>query len=348
MATAAETESAAASGTPDVQWSGRPSRRSLLFAWAMRLMLRPLIALSAAISALGIRLGPRGIEMWPVWTWFHLVGDRLGMLAPLRSGTVTERIRLADCRADYVRAAGVRTQGRAVLYFHGGGFVTGGLGTYRRFASILSATTDATVLNVGYRLLPRSPIAHAIEDGVAGYRQLLDDGYQPGEIVLGGDSAGGGLAVLVAHAIPQHGLPRPAGIVALSPWADLDVTDKLALPAARTDPVIPISSAVFVVEQLVRKGTPLDPQLSPVNLDLAGLPPTLIHVGTTEVLELDAVRLAAALASADVAVTLKHWDGQVHVFQVLGLDVLPEARTALGEIGAFVREVTAPAVAAGV
>jgi acetyl esterase/lipase len=307
----------------------------------MRLVLRPLITLSATVSGLGIRFGPRGIEMWPLWAWFHSAGDSLGRLAPLARGARIERIRLPGCRADYVRAPGVDRGTRAILYMHGGGFVAGGLGTYRRFASILSTSTDATVLNVGYRLLPRSPITHAIEDGMAGYRRLLEDGFEPQDIVIGGDSAGGGLVFLVAYAIVSSGLPSPAGLFALSPWADLDVAEKLAHASARRDPVIPIRAAGFVVEKLVQKGAALDRELSPVNLDLRGLPPVLIHVGTTEVLAVDAIKLARVLDRAGVPVTLKHWHGQVHDFQVLGLDVVPEARRSLKEIGTFVARLTA-------
>jgi acetyl esterase/lipase len=325
---------------PTVLWSVSPSRRSIVFAWVLRLLIRPFIAVSALVSGLGVRFGPGGIEMWRLWARVHEVNDLVGSISRPQRGTALQRIRLARCRAEYVRAVGVTAGGRAILYFHGGGFVAGGLGTYRRFAAKLSAASGATVLNVGYRMLPRSPITRAVEDGVDGYRRLLADGYAPDDIVLGGDSAGGGLAILVARAILEHGLPRPAGIVAISPWAELDPTDKLTHPAARTDPVIPIRSAAWLVETLVQRGLPLDPNLSAVNVDLAGLPPSLIHVGTTEVFTVDAVMLANALARAGVPVTLKHWQGQVHVFQVLGADLLPEARTALREIGEFVRAVS--------
>lgn len=324
-----------------VLWAPRPSRRARLWVWVMRLVLRPLITLSATVSGLGIRFGPGGIEMWPLWAWFHSAGDSLGRLAPLARGARIERVRLRDCRADYVRAPGVERGARAILYLHGGGFVAGGLGTYRRFASILSTSTQATVLNVGYRLLPRFPITQAVEDGLAGYRRLLEDGFDPRDIVIGGDSAGGGLVFLVAHGIVSSGLPSPAGLFALSPWADLDVAEKQAHASARSDPVIPIRAAGFVVEKLIQKGADLEPELSPVNLDLSGLPPALIHVGTTEVLALDAIKLAHRLDRARVPVTIKHWHGQVHDFQVLGLDVVPEARRSLKEIGAFVASVTA-------
>ena len=337
-----QTVGRAQSFTPDVQWTFSASRRSQLLAIVLRLVLRPLISLFAAVSAIGIRFGPGGIEMWRLWARVHELNDLAGAVARPPRGTVITRLRLSRCRAEYIRATGVSSGETAILYLHGGGFVAGGLGTYRRFGTKLSAATGATVLNVGYRMLPRSPLARAVEDGIDGYRRLLADGYAPEDIVVAGDSAGGGLAFLITNALVASELPGPAGVVGLSPWADLDSTRKLEHPAAITDPVIPIRSAAWVVETLIQRGDTLDPLLSPVNLDMRGMPPALIHVGGTEVLALDAIDLADALAAAGVPVTLKHWSGQVHVFQVIGLDLIPEARESLQEIGQFVRQVTSP------
>jgi acetyl esterase/lipase len=192
------------------------------------------------------------------------------------------------------------------------------------------------VFNVGYRLLPRSAIALAIEDGVAAYRKLLEDGIAPERIVFAGDSAGGGLSFLVAVATKAEGLPMPAAIVAISPWTNLDPTDKLHHRNVRRDAVVPVKTISWIVEQLIMKGDALDEKLSPVNLDLSELPPTLIHAGTAEVLEADALSIADRLARAGVPVQVKLWEGQIHDFQLIGLDVLPEARQAIHEIGEFV------------
>ncbi len=163
---------------------------------------------------------------------------------------------------------------------------------------------------------------------------------EPEHVVLAGDSAGGGLAVMVAVAARDRGLPRPAGIVALSPWVDFDVSARRGHRNALSDPFALIRVGEFVTTRLTSDGLPLDRALSPLNLDLSGLPPVLIHVGTTEVLEPDAIALAARLAAAGVTVSLKHWRGQVHDFQLFDR-LLPEARLALREIGSFVKEATA-------
>jgi acetyl esterase/lipase len=140
--------------------------------------------------------------------------------------------------------------------------------------------------------------------------------------------------------VRDAGLPVPAGVVGISPWTDLDATAKLEHRNARADPLIPVRAIESIVKVLIAKGETLDPLLSPVNLDLAGLPPALIHVGTTEILELDALTLGDRLAEAGVPVRVKLWQGQVHDFHLLGLDFLPEARQAIAEIGEFVRRTT--------
>jgi acetyl esterase/lipase len=326
---------------PEILHSGRASLISVVFAWVLRVTLRPLIAIGAATSALAIRFGPAGIEMWPVWTAFLRFTDWDGPFARPPRGTEIERVRLPACDAELVRAPGVQAGGPVVLYFHGGGYVACGIASHRRLAASISKAAAASVFNVGYRLLPRSAITLAIEDGVAAYRKLLEDGIAAERIVFAGDSAGGGLSFLVAVATREEGLPMPAGIVGISPWTELDPAAKLAHPNVRRDAVVPVKTLSFVVDKLISKGAALDAQLSPIELDLHGLPPTLIHAGTAEVLELDARKLAARLAAAGVPVTVKLWQGQVHDFQLIGLELLPEARQAIDEIGAFVGRVTA-------
>jgi acetyl esterase/lipase len=332
-------------GAPEIERSGAPSAISRAYAVLLRLTLRPVIAIWAAVSALVIRFGPSGTEMWPVWTAILRATD-WGVLARVPRGTEVEPVRLPACDAELVRAATAKPDGPVVLYFHGGGYVACGTGSHRRLVAQLSRATGGPVFNVGYRLLPRSAITHAIEDGVSAYRKLLEDGIAAGRIVFAGDSAGGGLAFLVAVATKSHELPMPGGIVGISPWAELDPTDKLAHRNLHIDPVIPAKTTAFIVEHLIRKGDALDDALSPVNLDLAGLPPTLIHAGTTEVLEADALKLSERLAAAGVPVRLKLWRGQVHDFHLIGLDVVPEARSAIREIGEFVAATTTTAAAA--
>ncbi|MEU7139665.1 alpha/beta hydrolase [Nocardia sp. NPDC046473] len=232
---------------------------------------------------------------------------------------------------------GMRTDS-AILYFHGGGFISCGLRTHRRIVSRIARASRMPVLSVAYRQLPQAHITDTIADGVAAYRYLLARGFTGERIIVAGDSAGGGLAFSVALAVRDAGLPMPGGITAIAPWADLDPTEKYAHPNAVLDPVIPIRGLDVIVRWGYRINGALDPAWSPVNHDFTGLPPVLVLVGSTEVLLVDAELLAARCAEAGVLCRLQIWDRQAHVF-VAGADILPEGRAAFREIGAFHQQV---------
>lgn len=302
------------------------SRRSQALACAIRLTVRPMLGVYARYS-------------WLPWPYRLVDWSALG-LRPLR-GTRRHRVRLDGCPAEWLRGPGVRS-GRYLLYLHGGAFVCCGLRTHRRMVSRISSAADASVLAVEYRMLPRHPISTAVADGMHGYRWLLDHGVACEHIVLAGDSAGGTLAFLVGLAAAEQGLPPPAGIVALSPLTDFDATVKLAHPNARRDPlfapgVLPVINELAdrASARLLVDGAPGTP-VSPVAGDLELLPPTLIQVGSTEVLLPDAELMGRRLAAAGVPCRLQVWDRQPHVFQAAA-DLVPEARAAIAEIGEFVR-----------
>jgi acetyl esterase/lipase len=136
-------------------------------------------------------------------------------------------------------------------------------------------------------------------------------------------------------------LPQPAGIIALSPWLDFDSTAKAAHPNAAKDAYAPVSRLAFLAKLCLGKAE-IDPLASPVNRDLADLPPVLLLAAEDEMLRCDAELMAERLAAAGVPCTLQIWAGQVHAFPVLG-DLLPESRAAIHEIGTFIRDVTAAA-----
>jgi acetyl esterase/lipase len=251
-------------------------------------------------------------------------------------------------RAEWVYADDVATtadeaQG-AVLYFHGGAFVSCGVATHRHAVALISRSCQLPVLSVAYRQLPTVRLGGSVDDCLTAYQWLLDQGFDPSKVVFAGDSAGGHLAFATALAAAEQGLPQPAGIVAASPWLDFDSTGKLAHPNANRDAYAPVSKLSKLTRLLL--GDLADAaQRSPVNQDLTGLPPVLLIAAEGEMLRLDAEVMADRLAEADVPVTLQIWKGQVHAFPVLG-DLLPESRAALKEIGAFVRRVIDPAHAA--
>ncbi|WP_412518976.1 alpha/beta hydrolase [Actinomadura madurae] len=260
------------------------------------------------------------------------------LLVPPR-GTRVTKVDGPGCAAEWVRGRGVPADSRRViLYFHGGGFVACGLRTHRRMIARISQAAGMPVLSVAYRMQPRVTIQTSIDDCVGAYRWLLDS-RAPDDIVIAGDSAGGYLAFMAPIHALRTGLPRPAGIAALSPFTDLDIDVKIAHANAALDPFIPAPRLRDMVRTCFPDADLTDPWLSPVHADLSGLPPTLIHVGSIEVLLADAELMAERLGAAGVPCTLQIWEGQAHVFQIFA-DLSREGLTAIKEIGSFARRTT--------
>lgn len=261
--------------------------------------------------------------------------DRLAGMVPYRQAARVEPVSLGYCVAERVQAADASRQ-RAILYMHGGAFLTCGLNTHRSLVTRLSRAADASVLNIDYRLLPAHRIADAVDDGLSGLRWLFRRGYAPEQIVIAGDSAGGYLAFMTALAAAQLNLAKPAGIVTISPFTDADPTAKLQHRNARRCAMFPSEALMAFTRYLVRARA-----ASPMDADLSLLPPVAIHASTDELLLPDAEAMAQRLDSAGVRCDLHLWEGQVHDFP-LAADVLPEGRRAIRYIGDFVKEVTVP------
>ncbi|MGU3432043.1 alpha/beta hydrolase [Actinomycetes bacterium M1A6_2h] len=308
------------------------SRQSKLLAHALRTTVRPFLSMWA---------------LAPDLPWPMSVVDYAGILIPPVEGTETASVRLQECNAEWIRPATRPTRranrDRVVLYLHGGAFVTCGLRTHRRMTSRIAEATGADILSVDYRMMPNNPIANAVSDGVDGYRYLLENGYQPEQIVIGGDSAGGYLAFMVALTLESQGLSRPAGVFAMSPLTDLDPVRKLEHANSRTCAVFPANA----VPALTRMADRVDarivvdgergPRVSPVDADLSSMPPTLIQVGSSEIVLPDAELMAHRLGVAGIECELQVWKDQVHVFQAA--DFVPESGRAIDEIAAFVDSV---------
>ena len=267
--------------------------------------------------------------------------DAAARLLPVHEGTRWRTVHQPSCDSEWLRAKGVddTIENGAILYFHGGAFLTCGLNTHRRLVSRISFAAKQPVLNVGYRQMPDEPIASSVLDGVEGFAWLIEQGYRPEQITIAGDSAGGYLAFSVARAVMDAGWGRPAGVVALSPLLDFDATRKREHPNAHRCQTFPLHA----FERLSQLAANLDTargisgrRTCPVDMPLADMPPTLIHVGSREVLMADAELMANRLTSAGVPCDLQVWDRQVHVFQAAASWV-PEARAAIEEIGTFVR-----------
>jgi monoterpene epsilon-lactone hydrolase len=225
---------------------------------------------------------------------------------------------------------------RTILYFFGGGFVLGSPETRRKTAGHLALAAKARVLVPNYRLAPEYPFPAAIDDAVHAYHWLLDHGGEPLQTVVAGDSAGGGLAVSTAIALRDRHLPICAGIVALSPWADLTCSGESMTSRASADIECTRAGLLEMAGQYLDGADAAQPLASPVFADLTGLPPLLCVVGGDEMLLDDSIRLVRNAGTAGVDATLFVAAGMQHVFPIWA-GAFPEADAAIALIGNWVR-----------
>jgi len=226
-----------------------------------------------------------------------------------------------------------------VLYLHGGGYVTGSPELYRHLLWRFADAAGAQVAAIQYRLAPEHPFPAALDDAVAAWNGLLAEGADPRLAAVIGDSAGGGLALALVLKLRDCGTPLPAAVVAMSPWTDLALTGASLRSNARADPMLNADDVPHLAERYLAGADPRDPYASPLYGDPAGLPPTLIQVGSDEILRDDSVRMARRMRDAGCDIALEIWPRMPHVWHGF-VSVMPEARAAIARIGAFVRQHT--------
>lgn len=224
---------------------------------------------------------------------------------------------------------------RVILYLHGGGFIMGSLPVYRRLASDLAAAAGASVLLLDYRLAPENPYPAALDDALTTYHWLIDNqNFQPKQISMAGDSAGGNLALGLLLSLKERARSQPACAALLSPYCDQTRTGSTMVSHADRDLMV-TAPLLDTITDCYAPGKDLkSPLLSPLYADLSGLPPLMIHVGANEVLLDDALRLARQAGLADVSVTLKVWTDMIHCFHLFAPQ-LEEGRVAIAQVGAF-------------
>lgn len=251
------------------------------------------------------------------------------------AGTEIRAVSIEGINAEWVRAAADQTE-RVILYLHGGAFIMGSPTTHRELAARLSASTDAAVLVLDYRLAPEHSFPAAMEDAISAYQWLLDNGYRSKQLAIGGDSAGGGLALQTLIALRDEEVPLPAAAIFLSPITDWVRFDGESYSTrADVDPFNTLELCRFTASHYIGGNDPETPLLYPTNMDLSGLPPLCIHVGDDEVLLSDSVRFAERARACNVDVEFRIWPSMWHAFQT-SARVVPEARRSLDEIGRFV------------
>jgi monoterpene epsilon-lactone hydrolase len=250
---------------------------------------------------------------------------------PLPPEITVTRAELGGVPVAEVTADGVEPR-HVVLYFHGGVYVMGDAFLAADLASQVGRRTRAKAISVDYRLAPEDPYPAAVDDALAAYQALLDNGTAPSDIVLAGESAGGGLAIATLVSARDHGLPLPAAAYVMSPYADLTLAGATMETKREADPLLSRENLQARVTDYTAGHDAALGLISPIFADLSGLPPLIIQAGTHEVLLDDAVRLAQQAATADVQVTLDITPGVPHVFQAYH-PILDEAGAALDRAG---------------
>jgi acetyl esterase/lipase len=203
----------------------------------------------------------------------------------------------------------------------------------------MARASKARVLALDYRLAPEIPFPAPVEDSVSAYRWLLDQGISAKKMVIGGDSAGGGLAIAALVALRSVGEPMPAAGVCISAWTDMESTGQSHTTNAESDPSVSKERLLKIAKVYLAGKDPTAPLASPIHADLTGLPPLLLQVGSIEVLLDDSTLLKSRAKAAGVSVEMEVWDDMPHVWHHYA-PILPEARKAIGRIGEFVLEHT--------
>jgi acetyl esterase/lipase len=251
------------------------------------------------------------------------------------SGTTTARLQAGDAPAVIVATPKSRND-RHILYLHGGGYCYGTPSLYRDFIWRIADATQSTVLCVDYRLAPEHPFPAALEDSVAAYRWLLAGGAKPSRLAIMGDSAGGGLAFGSLLKLRDEGDPLPAAAVAMSPWTDLTLSSESVRRNIDADPMLSVGPARTLASWYLGTADARTVYASPLHGSLEGLPPSLIQVGSDEILYDDAVIMAERLRAAGCSAEIETWPRMPHVWQLYAR-IMPEAQQAIARIGDFAR-----------
>jgi epsilon-lactone hydrolase len=226
---------------------------------------------------------------------------------------------------------------RVLLFFHGGGYCSGSIVSHRRMVTEAGRAAKVRTLAVAYRLAPEHPFPAALDDALSAWRLLRQQGIAAEHIAVGGDSAGGGLTIVLSNRLRELGEAQPGCAWLCSPWTDLTMSGSTLTSKDAVDPLIHKGyleelAAAYVPAGIARK----DPRVSPLFSNLTGFPPVLIQVGSAETLLADATRFAEAAGAADAAVTLEIWPHMTHAWHMWNAH-LDAGRRALVNAGAFIK-----------
>jgi monoterpene epsilon-lactone hydrolase len=263
--------------------------------------------------------------------------EEVGAVWPVADDVKLETVDLDGVKGEWSIVPGADAS-RVLIYFHGGGYCSGSIVSHRRLVTEAGRAGGLRTLAVAYRLAPEHPFPASRDDALTVWGRLRHDGYAAKHIAVGGDSAGGNLTLALVKELQRAGEDLPGCLWLLSPWVDLAMSGATLVSKSAVDPLIQKG----YLEELAKAFAPAgmdrkDPRLSPLYADLKGLTPLLIQIGSAETLLDDAVRLASAAGTADVATILEIWPHMIHAWPLWNAR-LELGRRALAHAGAFLRQ----------
>lgn len=260
--------------------------------------------------------------------------DRLSLITKFPKNVKKEEIIYAGIEAAWITPLHFN-QNTVLLYLPGGAYCFGSFTSHKALIARIARAAHCKAIGINYAKAPEKPFPKGIEDCIDVYKQLIADGYK--NIIIGGDSAGGGLALAVTLEILNQKLPLPSSLVLIGPWTDLTMSGSTIVSNASIDPMLPANLLGFFAEKYYADNDPTNPLISPLFADFKGFPPTIIHVGTNEILLEDSIRVAQKMELANVTVELDIWNNMMHVWHYLG-GIIPEANQAINKIGNFIKK----------
>ncbi|MGE5621093.1 MAG: alpha/beta hydrolase [archaeon] len=256
------------------------------------------------------------------------------MFGKLPEGIEVSPVQIKDIKAEWIFPSGAEKD-KVIFYVHGGGYVSGSCSDHRGVVSRIVQQTNIAALLYEYRLAPEHPFPAAVEDSVSAYIWLLEQGFSPSDILIAGESAGGGLCLASLLALKESSIPLPSAAVAISPWTDLKCTGESYRTKNKVS-LAPLNSWTVFSKYYTGDNDPANPLISPFYGDLHGLPPILLQTGEDDELFDDSVQFAEKASNAGVDVTFRIGKGMVHCYAFLPA-FIPEAKEAMDEFCSFIR-----------
>ena len=257
--------------------------------------------------------------------------ELLGRLVTPMIGMKWEPFELSGMKAAWVRPEWGHDHHKIILYCQGGGYTSGNLGYSRPLASKLSHTTGWETLSFEYRLAPEHPFPAAADDALAAWDYLMHLGYGARDITVAGDSAGGNMALVLCHRLKAAGRMLPGRLILMSPWTDMTASGTSYQERKELDPSITEDYIHAVRSAYAGDADVEDPQLSPLFGDFTGFPPTLIQVGSNEILYSDSATLRQRMTAAGVVCRMEEWQDMWHVFQMFPIKKAAQAMEHVGQ-----------------